>query len=59
MLLDADDSQLVLVDYQAGLMPAIHESAQVLANALRLARLARLLDVPAWGTQRRRTIVPP
>jgi nicotinamidase-related amidase len=51
MLLDADDSQLVLVDYQARLMPAIHESAQVLANALRLAKLARLMDVPAWGTE--------
>lgn len=51
MLLDADDSQLVLVDYQARLMPAIHESAQVLANALRLARLAQLMDVPAWGTE--------
>jgi nicotinamidase-related amidase len=51
MLLDADDSQLVLVDYQARLMPAIHESAQVLANALRLARLARLMDVPAWGSE--------
>ncbi len=51
MLLDAEDSQLVLVDYQARLMPAIHESAPVLANALRLARLAQLLDVPAWGTE--------
>ncbi len=51
MLLDADDSQLVLVDYQARLMPAIHENAQVLANALRLARLAQLLEVPTWGTE--------
>ena len=51
MLLDADDSQLVLVDYQARLMPAIHENALVLANALRLARLAQLMDVPAWGTE--------
>ena len=51
MLLDADDSQVVLVDYQARLMPAIHESALVLANALRLARLARLLEVPIWGTE--------
>lgn len=51
MLLDADDSQLVLVDYQARLMPAIHEGALVLANAMRLARLARLLEVPAWGTE--------
>ncbi|WP_372827536.1 isochorismatase family protein [Polaromonas sp.] len=50
MLLDADDSQLVLVDYQALLMPAIFESERVLANALRLARMARLLEVPLWGT---------
>jgi nicotinamidase-related amidase len=51
MLLDADDSQLVLVDYQARLMPAIHEGPLVLANAMRLARLAQLMDVPAWGTE--------
>ena len=51
MLLDADDSQLVLVDYQARLLPAIHEGALVVANALKLARLAQLLDVPAWGTE--------
>ena len=51
MLLDVDDSQLVLVDYQARLMPSIHESQLVLANALRLARLAQLMDVPVWGTE--------
>jgi nicotinamidase-related amidase len=51
MLLDAEDSQLVLVDYQARLMPAIHESEAVLRNALRLARLAQLMDVPAWATE--------
>lgn len=50
MLLDADDSQLVLVDYQARLMPAIFENELVLANALRLAHMARLLEVPVWGT---------
>jgi len=51
MLLDADESQLVLVDYQARLMPAIHEAEAVLANALRLARIAQMLEVPAWGTE--------
>jgi nicotinamidase-related amidase len=51
MLLDVDDSQLVLVDYQARLMPTIHDSAQVSGNAMRLARLAQLLAVPAWGTE--------
>lgn len=51
MLLDATDSQLVLVDYQSRLMPAIFEGPQVLANAVRLAQMARLLDVPVWGTE--------
>lgn len=51
MLLDATDSQLVLVDYQSRLMPAMFEGPQVLANALRLARVAQLLDVPVWGTE--------
>ncbi|MEO8022406.1 isochorismatase family protein [Polaromonas sp.] len=50
MLLDAADSQLVLVDYQARLMPAIFEGELIVANALRLARMARLLQVPIWGT---------
>ncbi|WBY01852.1 isochorismatase family protein [Ramlibacter tataouinensis] len=51
MLLDAEDSQLVLVDYQQRLMPAIHDGAAVIANALRLAQAAQLLDVPSWGTE--------
>ena len=51
MLLELDDSQLVLVDYQARLLPAIHEGAAVLANAQRLARMARLLQVPLWATE--------
>jgi nicotinamidase-related amidase len=51
MLLDADESQLVLVDYQARLLPAIHEGPAVLANAMRLAQMAQALGVPAWGTE--------
>lgn len=51
MLLDATESQLVLVDYQERLMPAIHDGPAVLANARRLAEAARLLDVPVWGTE--------
>ena len=50
MLLDADDSQLVLVDYQARLMPVIFENELVVANAVRLARMARIMEVPVWGT---------
>ncbi len=51
MLMDPEESQLLLVDYQARLMPAIHESEMVLRNALRLARMAQALEVPAWGTE--------
>ncbi len=50
MLLDADDCQLVLVDYQERLMPAMHEASAVLANAVRLAELARLMQVPQIAT---------
>ena len=51
MLLDAAESQLVLVDYQAKLMPAIFESAAVVANAVRLGQIAQLMTVPVWGTE--------
>lgn len=51
MLLDVTDSQLVLVDFQGRLMPAIFEGSQVLANAVRLARMAQRLDVPVFGTE--------
>src|SRR5580765_8009742 len=51
MLLDASQSQLVLVDYQTRLMAAIPEADAVLRNAVRLAQLAQWLEVPAWGTE--------
>ena len=51
MLLDVSHSQLVLIDYQTALMPAVADSAVVLANAIRLAQMAALLDVPAWATE--------
>jgi nicotinamidase-related amidase len=51
MLLSADESQLVLVDYQERLMPFIHEREAVLRNAMRLARVAQALQVPTWGTE--------
>lgn len=51
MLLDAAQSQLVLVDYQERLMPVMLDAAGVLANAERLARAAQRLDVPVWGTE--------
>lgn len=51
MLLDVEESQLVLVDYQHKLMPAIHEAGEIVANAARLARIAQLLQVPLWCTE--------
>ena len=51
MLLDVLESQLVLVDYQTRLMPSIFESSSVIANAVRLGQIARLLEVPVWGTE--------
>ncbi|MFC5520102.1 isochorismatase family protein [Polaromonas jejuensis] len=50
MLLDAYDSQLVLVDYQTRLMPVIFENELVIANAVRLARMAQALQVPVWAS---------
>ena len=51
MLLAAEESQLVLVDYQARLMPAIADHQAVLANARVLAQAAHALGVPVWGTE--------
>jgi nicotinamidase-related amidase len=51
MLLQPEDSQLILVDYQQRLMPAIHAADDAIRNAVRLARGAQLLDVPLWATE--------
>ncbi|MCY7305316.1 MAG: isochorismatase family protein [Rhodoferax sp.] len=51
MLLDADECQLVLVDYQPRLLSAIFEAPLVSANALRLAQMAQLLHLPLWATE--------
>lgn len=51
MLLDLEASQLVLVDYQERLMPAMLDAQGVLANAVRLADMARILEVPVFATE--------
>ena len=51
MLLDVEESQLVLVDYQIRLMPAMLDAATAIANAVRLAKLAALVNVPAFLTE--------
>lgn len=49
--MQAERCQLVLVDYQGRLMPAIHGHEQVLAEAMLLADAARLMGVPVLGTE--------
>lgn len=49
--LDATRSTLVLVDYQARLMPAIDGHRQVLAEATRVAEAASMLGVASVGTE--------
>jgi len=51
MLLDAEVSQLVLVDFQQRLMPAMFQGEACIANAMRLAQAAQVLGVPVWGTE--------
>ncbi len=51
MLLELEASQLVLVDYQLRLMPAMHDGGAVIANAVRLVRMAAALQVPVFVTE--------
>ena len=51
MLIESQHSQLVLIDLQTKLVPAMFEGAAVVANALRLAQAAQLLRVPTSVTE--------
>ena len=50
-LMDPERSVLVLVDYQQRLLPAIHRGAEVLAQAVRIADVAREIGVPVYGIE--------
>lgn len=51
MLLDSETCQLVLIDYQAKLMPAISGAKEVLGNAQILAKMAKKMHIPIYGTE--------
>ena len=51
MLLECTESQLVLMDYQARLLPAMLDGSSTWAQAALLAQVARKLSVPVWGTE--------
>lgn len=50
-MLDAGRSLLLLIDFQARLLPVIEDGSDVLAAAERLARAAQLLEVPVLATE--------
>lgn len=50
-ILDRAQSLLLLIDFQARLLPAIAEGAAVAANARKLLDAARLLGVPVLATE--------
>lgn len=49
--IEREGCALVLVDWQQRLLPALHGGAAALERALQLADVARLLHVPAIGTE--------
>ncbi|MBD3655619.1 isochorismatase family protein [Marinobacter sp.] len=51
MLMNPDTCCVVMIDFQHRLMPAISQGDRVLAQGVRLARIANLLNVPVIGTE--------
>jgi isochorismate hydrolase len=51
MLIDAENSLLLVVDVQERLLPAMYESRIVLRNVAILIRAARHLDIPVLATE--------
>ena len=49
--LTARDGGLLVVDLQEKVLAPIRHRDLVVANAVRLIRAARLLDVPVWATE--------
>jgi len=50
-LMNVNRSRLVIIDFQARLMPAIHDGPRLVANAAKLVAAAKLLDVPIVMTE--------
>ena len=51
MLLNAQECQLVLVDYQLRLMPAMRDASLTLVNAVTLAHMAELHKMPVFASE--------
>ena len=50
-LINLERSRLLLIDHQQRLMPAIHDGAIIVENALKLAKSAAILGVPTLRTE--------
>lgn len=50
-LISAANAVLVVIDFQARLMPAIHDGARILANARRLVDASAMVAVPVLMTE--------
>ncbi|MAU54026.1 MAG: isochorismatase [Roseovarius sp.] len=50
-MIEPAHTHLLLIDFQARLMPAIHAGAEAVANGARLLQAARLLGVPRSFTE--------
>jgi len=51
LTIDPQKSLLLLIDFQARLMPAIHEREAAIRNATKLLEIAKLLNVPRLFTE--------
>ncbi|WP_044528447.1 isochorismatase family protein [Herbaspirillum sp. B65] len=51
MLIQANESALLVIDPQERLLPAIHEGQAVLAQTVCMATIASLLGIPVIGTE--------
>ena len=51
LTLNRNDSALLLIDFQARLMPAIEQGAAAVANARRLLTAAKMFEVPVLITE--------
>lgn len=51
MMMNAEESTLVLIDLQKKILPVISHGNLMLAESLRLAHIAKLLDVPVIATE--------
>ena len=51
MILNADESQVVLIDFSTKFIEGLDNTNQLLGSATKLAQIAKLLKVPVWGVE--------